>query len=138
MSEIKPIRSISWKDPIINFALGYIGGKILDFLWKEFRTRIRFVGKTHMGRYLFFMFGDIYLSYMVGYLIGFPFKTEKITKPQDMTESEFNRKLLRLVMLHKRYHDYVGKKPCSVCPVIYFYRNDLEKHIARLAHENYP
>jgi hypothetical protein len=133
MSETKPqpTRLASWEDVFITIVLSWMGTKILDFLWKVFRTRIRFVGEAHVGRYLFVMFGEDALLFIFGWWIGVPYETRKITKPQDVTESEFDDRLLRFLLFHMRYHDYIGNRPCRVCPIIYFYRNDLEKYIAR-------
>ena len=120
MAEPKPIRLASWEDAFIGLLLTWMGTKILDFLWGKVRTRVRFVGETHVGRYLFVMFGENLLFGMFGWLMGFD--------PKNTTESEFNDFLLRFVRLHKRYHDYIGNRPCRVCPTIAFCENAMRKH----------
>jgi hypothetical protein len=129
-TERKPIRLVSWEDVFIDIVLAWMGAKILDILWQKFKKRIKVVGETHLGRYLFVMFGETFLLFLVGWLIGVPSETKRITKPENMTESEFDDLLQRLLMLHKRYHEFVGKRPCRVCLIIFFYRDDLENRIS--------
>lgn len=131
MSETKskPIRLVSWEDLFINILFSWIGKRILDFIWENARIRIKFVGETHILRYLFVMFGEDALLFIFGWLIGIPYEMKEISRPQDMTESEFRTLIQRFLILHMRYHEYMGNRPCRVCPVILFHEKVLKKYV---------
>lgn len=94
--------------------------KILDFLWKKARLRLRIEGKTHIGRYLFVMFGETILQFMFGWLLG---------APENADISEYQESIKRFLRLHRRHHQFVGNKPCSLCYVIAYYSTPLRKFV---------
>jgi hypothetical protein len=116
---------------ILLFALSpiwaWIVRKLLDFIWERNKTRLRLEGKTHFSRYLFAMFGDELLLFLFGWLLG---------TPENVEMSEFQESVQRFARLHKKYHQLVGSKPCSVCYSIYWNRMLFERMVSNfeLAH----
>jgi len=128
MSRMKSsfIRMVSWEDLFLSILLSWLGKKLLDYVWEKGKIRIRLEGETHLARYLFVMFGEDALLFVFGWLIGIPYQTQDVSRPQDVTDTEFHDSLLRFLILHRRYHDYVRNRSCRVCPVILFSKNSFK------------
>ena len=124
--EPKPIRMVSYEDFLL-IVLSWIVHKLFNFIWERGKTRLKFEGKTHFTRYLFVMFGDWLLGLMFGWLLG---------TPEDTKTSEFQESVERFVKVHRRYHQFVGSKPCSACYYIYWNRMLFERFVSdpKLAH----
>ena len=124
MSEIRPrfIRMIPLRDIFLIF-FSWVVKQFLDFVWKKAKIRLRFEGRTHIGRYLFVMFGVDLLMFMFGWILYIP---------EDEQVIEYQELVRRLLKLHRRYHQFVGKKPCCVCLNIIFFGEHLEKYVSDL------
>jgi len=111
---------VSLRDILIGGIISWFIKKLLDFLWEKGK-RVRFEGKTHIGHYLFVMFGERFLLFMFGWLLG---------TPEGVEETEIQDLVIRIVKLHRRFHQFVGNEPCSVCDVVACYRGLLEKMVS--------
>jgi hypothetical protein len=127
-AEDKPFRTLSWQDLAISIVSTWLGEKVLDFLLKKIRLKITLEGKSHFKRYLFVMFGNQLLMFIFGWLLG---------SPKDTESSEFGESVDRFLKLHRRYHQFAGRRPCSACYAIYWNRLLFEKFVPdpKIAHE---
>jgi len=117
---------ISLRDIFLIF-FSWVVKKLLDFIWKKAKIRLKIEGRTHIGRYLFVMFGVDLLMFMFGWILYIP-KDEEVI--------EYQESVRRLLKLHSRHHQFAGKKPCCVCLSTIFFREHLEKYVPDL--ELYP
>ena len=117
--EFKPIRSARMFD----FLLGWIMGKLLDFLIKKAISRLDLKGGTHIRRYIFVMFAVDVLMITVRLL-------EYI--PDEPHVSEYREQLVRFLRLHRRYHEFVGTEICCVCVNISYLKPHFQKYVSEL------
>ena len=124
MLKTKPrlIRMVSLSDILIGGILSWFIRKIFDFLWEKAKPRLELEGKTHIGRYLFVMFGAYLFNFMFGYMFYIPKDEEVVIEYQILVR--------RVLKLHRRYHQFVGNKPCSTCLLIVACKQHLDKYVS--------
>jgi hypothetical protein len=116
----KPTRTILWEEEILKYFVLLLVGKLLNFLWKRAKAKVRFEGQVHFTRRVFVMFGVPYLSFMFGSLM-------RISEPKDA--QEYSDLLKRFLRLHVRYHQLTGRRTCNVCFLVAHYRGHFQKYV---------
>jgi hypothetical protein len=102
----KTVRIASWQDIFITILAGWIGKRILDFMWEKSKAKLKFEGKTRIRNRIFVMFGVDILMIMFDWLLYIPRKEDV---------SEYRDSLKRFLRLHERYHRLAGNQLCCVC-----------------------
>jgi hypothetical protein len=103
----KVTRTISWDEEFIKFIVFNIFiTRILAFVIKRLKLKIRLEGKSHFRQRMFVIFGVDLLMFLFGSLAFVPQKGEEV---------EYSDFLKRFLKLHNRYHQLAGNDICCVC-----------------------
>jgi len=117
----KTIRIASWQNEIFGIMLKWIGGKILDFLWKKAKTILRLEGETRIKNRIFVMFGVDILMFLFNGLFYIPRKEDV---------SEYQDSVRRFLRLHRKWHQFSGKELCCVCLNIDFFKSHFANFVS--------
>lgn len=114
----------SFRD-ILLILVAWAVKQLLDFLWGKAKT-IRFEGKINFRHYLLVMFGEQFLTNILGMLKVF---SENWLEQKGLA-SEYQEYVRIFLEFHRKYHLFVGNKLCRVCLNIIAFRSHLEKYVS--------
>jgi hypothetical protein len=99
----------------------WIGNRILDFLLKEVKTRLKFEGQIHFRHRIFVMFGVDIMMTMFNMLLYIP---------SEQSATEYEELLTRFLRLHRRYHQLSGNQTCCICLNVALFEPHFEKYVS--------
>jgi hypothetical protein len=115
------VTQISWTDEIIKFIVfNVIAVRILNFLIKKIKLKLRLEGESHLRQRIFVIFGVDIMMFLLDGVAYVPRKEE---------EPEYINFLTRFLKLHRRYHQLAGNNVCCVCLNIDLFQTHFQRYV---------